>query len=372
MSIGSDHLVAETLRVAGDLLGTRLRPLRAPFPGSRRTLVVRAADPSGRSVVVKRYVSHGVLDAYAREASALSALAGIDGSPAPRVLAESGHPRLVVLEDLGDAPHLAEHLLGVDPEMATRSLVEWADAVARLHVAGRGLRDAFAAGVRGRDPFVDDVDYLPGQLAAAAETWERLGAALDLPVPVGLLDTVSTLPSRFRLDAHSLSAADMCPDNNLVGPDRLRLLDFEFAVWRHIAWDAAYLYVPWPTCWCAWSLDPSAAKSALERWRSVVAAAWPDVSGPDLDHDLALAREGWAWLAGSWCVAGLVDDTTNPPNPAKPSPRMPDRSLRFLRTAAEGIALPELAPLARVLAERIVERYAAREVPLAPAFRGGC
>jgi hypothetical protein len=160
----------------------------------------------------------------------------------------------------------------------------------------------------------------------------------------------------------------MCPDNNLVGGSGVRLLDFEFAVWRHVAWDAAYLTVPWPTCWCAWSLDATVARAALDRWRAGVAVAWPDASGPGLDHDLALAQEGWAWLAGSWSVAALVDGTGNPPNPAKPSPRMADRSLRLLRVAARGEALPELVPLAWALAEPLVDRYGAQDVALAPAF----
>ena len=52
-------------------------------------------------------------------------------------------------------------------------------------------------------------------------------------------------------------------------------------------------------------------------------------------------------------------------------PRMPDRVLRFLRTAAGGRALPELAEVARRLARAVETTYAAADVPLAPAFTGG-
>jgi hypothetical protein len=51
-------------------------------------------------------------------------------------------------------------------------------------------------------------------------------------------------------------------------------------------------------------------------------------------------------------------------------PRMPDRSLRFLRTAAEGRALPELADVAGRLADVVAHQHGAVEVPLAPAFAG--
>ena len=78
---------------------------------------------------------------------------------------------------------------------------------------------------------------------------------LRVAVPEGTFDVLAALPSRFRVDASSLSAAEICPDNNLVGDAGLVLLDFEFALWRPIAWGRPYLSVPWPTCWCASSLD---------------------------------------------------------------------------------------------------------------------
>jgi aminoglycoside/choline kinase family phosphotransferase len=364
-------LVAETLEVAGRLLGAALAADGDIFPGSRRTLVVRAREASGRRVVVKRYLTDQVEAPYAREAAALAALTTVPGAPAPRLLAECGDPRVVVLSDLGDAPHLASHLLGSDAHAAAASLADWAEGLARLHVAGRGLRDAFVDGVRARAGDAVVVDYLPAHLAGAARAWPGLARALGVEVPDDAWEVLREVPSRFRVDAASLSAADMCPDNNLLDDAGVRLLDFEFAIWRPVAWDVAYLHVPWPTCWCAWSLDASAAEAALDRWRGVAATAWPGVATPAFDVDLALAREAWAWLAGSWCVAEVVEGRRRTPNPAKPMPRMPDRSLRLLRTAAEGVALPELADVARRLADAVADAHGAVAVPLAPAFAAG-
>ena len=366
--MGQDVLV-ETLAVASRLVGRPLRAVGEPFPGSRRTLVVRAVDLSGRSFVLKRYLSDEGHEAYAREASALEVLAGV--APTPSLVAESDDPRLVVMDDLGDGTHLADALLGADPGLATTTLSGWAAAVAGLHVAGNDVRDAFEAGVRARSSEPIEVDYLPGQLAEVVVVWTRLAAALGVTVPHGTFDVLATVPARFRVDASSLSAADMCPDNNLVGDAGLVVLDFEFALWRPIVWDAAYLTVPWPTCWCAWSLEASSAQHALQRWRDTVAVAWPEVHGADFDHDLDLATEAWAWLAGSWCLADLVDGEPQRVNRVKPMPRMPNRVLRFLRTAAAGRALPELADVALRLARAVETTYAAADVPLAPAFGGG-
>jgi len=362
-------LVAETLDVASRLLGTTLTAAAAPFPGSRRTLVVRVTGQVGDAYVVKRYTGEEAAETYAREAAALAALAG--RARTPRLLAECGDPRLVVMDDLGDGAHLAEVLLADDAGRAAAGLRGWGDSVGALHVAGRGVRDAFVEGVAARSGEQLELDYLPGQLAEAAAEWPRLATALDVEVTPGTFDVLESVPSRFRVDATSLSAADMCPDNNLLTDAGLALLDFEWALWRPIAWDAAYLRVPWPTCWCAWSLDAAASDAALARWRTAVVQVWPEVAGPDFEHDLDLATEAWAWLAGSWCLRPLVDGEPAPANPVKPMPRMPDRTLRFLRTASRGRAIPELAGVASALADAVTSTYAAEPVPLAPAFVGG-
>src|SRR5689334_16782151 len=138
--VGQDVL-AETLAVAAGLVGGPLRAVGEPFPGSRRTLVVRTVDPSGRSFVVKRYLSDEGREAYAREASALEALTGV--AQTPTLVAESSDPRLVVMGDLGDGTHLADALLGDDADRASTTLSGWATAVAGLHRAGHQVREAF-------------------------------------------------------------------------------------------------------------------------------------------------------------------------------------------------------------------------------------
>ena len=369
----SSDLLDETLQAASGLIGERLEVVGDAFPGSRRTLVLRVRS-AGRFLVVKRYLGAEGREAYAREASALTALAGFAGTPG--LVAESSTPRLVVMDDLGDGTHLADALLGPDADLAFTTLSGWAAALAGLHTAGRDTREAFEAGVLARAASEPEsrveIDYLPGQLATAATEWDRLAKALEVDVPEGTFDGLAGVPRRFRVDASSLSAADMCPDNNLVrvSGDPV-LLDFEFAVWRPVAWDAAYLRVPWPTCWCAWSLEAAAAQMALDRWRESVGLVWPAVLGAGFDHDLDLATEAWAWLAGSWCLGPLVDGEPQRTNPVKPMPRMPDRVLRFLRTAADGRALPELAEVAQRLARAVETTYDATDVPLAPAFTGG-
>ena len=165
----SPDLLDETLQAASGLIGERLEVVGDAFPGSRRTLVLRVRS-AVRSLVVKRYLGAEGREAYAREASALTALAGFAGTPG--LVAESSTPRLVVMDDLGDGTHLADALLGPDADLASTTLSGWAAALAGLHTAGRDTREAFEAGVlaraAGEPESRVEIDYLPGQLATAA------------------------------------------------------------------------------------------------------------------------------------------------------------------------------------------------------------
>ncbi len=71
----------------------------------------------------------------------------------------------------------------------------------------------------------------------------------------------------------ALTPGDACPDNNIETPDGLVLIDFEVADFRHVAWDAAYLTEPWPTCWCSWRLPSEVTDEAVARWRATIEPA---------------------------------------------------------------------------------------------------
>src|SRR2546429_3760393 len=92
---------------------------------------------------------------------------------------------------------------------------------------------------------------------------------VDVDVPTHALDELRGLGSRLSCAGPAaLTPADACPDNNVRTAGGLVLIDFEGAQWRHIAWDVAYLAVPWPSCWCAWQLPADVAARAVEAYRA--------------------------------------------------------------------------------------------------------
>ena len=253
--------------------------------GGDRTAVhrVRAIDAEGRdsTVIVKQFFTAG--ESWARETAALSVLPPELG--APRLLASGADPALVVMTDAGRGDNLAEVLLGDDPERAAASLQRWAEAVAAVHVATRGLREPFRAALdeRAGDLALHEA-RIGNDIDDAVRVLDRACGSLSVSVPAGAFDEVRELYHRLGADgAAALTPADACPDDNVAVDGGFVIVDYENAQWRHVAWDVAYLRVPWPTCWCSWRLPDDVADAAVAAYRRVAGPAFAAVADPAFD-----------------------------------------------------------------------------------------
>jgi hypothetical protein len=356
-----------------------------------RTLVLRtrvsAETGLPTSVIVKAHLYDGPWATSVREPAGLGLLTSYVVRPAlaPELLAVADDPPMVVLRDLsptGPPRDLAALLLGADPVAAEDGLLAWADTLGRLHVATAGRRDemsdALAATARrlGRDapPTDETSDSLDRAAATLADLLPRLGV---IPSASALAE-IRHLQDGFGGDDRcwALTPGDTCPDNNVLTEAGVVLFDFEGAAIRHLAWDAAYLRVPWPSCWCAWRLPEDVARRALDRWRSAVGGHVPHVATPDFEADLERAESGWAAVSTGWFLAGALEGDDVPGGTDGTADRRvaPGRRalvLHRLARAAGGTA-PGLSAWRRLAAET---RAAAEAVwgpvdlELAPAFR---
>lgn len=337
--------------------------------GSHRSEVrrVRASWPDRETTVIaKRFGSAG--EGWVRECAALSILP--EGAPAPRPVAECAEPAIVVMSDLGSGPAVSDALLADDPVHAAEAVQLWAQTVGELHRATLELRERFhaALGLRSGDiPVADhtvstDID----EATLALEQW---CIRLDVGVPPHALSQLRELPRRLGPGGPAaLSPSDACPDNNIRVDDGLVLLDFEGAQWRHVAWDVAYLTVPWPSCWCSWRLPGDVVERAVERYRAAVADVLPYVRTTQFRDDVAAAAVGWSLMSTTWFLQRALADDPPSLHIEHPVPTRRAMILHRLDGARRNTALPELAALAGRLRERLVDRWG--EVPLgfAPAF----
>jgi Ser/Thr protein kinase RdoA (MazF antagonist) len=345
----------EALAAAAAALGRSLT-VTDRLRGSDRSTVVRATVDGGPDTVIVKAHRPEYTEDWRREAAALAALSGRE-LPVPELLATVDDPPLVVLADAGDGPNLADALLGGSAAAATGRLHAWADALAAVHVATHGS-DALP-------------DLMPDLLAGAADRLVAHLPALGVAPGEQALDDLRAAAGSFTTRADALTPADACPDNNVMTPLGMVLIDFEEACVRHVAWDAAYLLLPWPSCWCSWGLPDEVARAALSRWREAVARGVPAVAGADFDRDLDVAVVAWAVMSSAWFLRGALDEEHEPPGGADlpgPTRRAVIRHRLRLVTGRRAVS-PALATLADDVLDATADRWGDHRLAVAPAYR---
>ncbi len=363
-------------------LGERLRA------GSQRSLVVRAVARRGddeRAVVLKLAVDGG--PGGVREEAALRLLTR-RGAPGVVPLLGVGDPAaglpVLVLADLGAAPTLADALLGDDAAAATDALVRWASAVGRLQASTSDAGETYAAALAEASPLGPPAaDSTREALADAVVALRRELPRLGVELTGAAADELRGIGEHLARTGtpRGLVPGDTCPDNAvLVGgddagaPEGIRLLDLEGAEHRHVVWEAAYLLLPWPSCWCSWRLPGPAVDAALAAWRAAVTPAVPPgCSDVELSADLDAAVVAWTAVSAGWFLPAALGDDPGPTDTAKEGlvPRRRALLQHRTRVAAEraGTAWPALAGWAEQLHAAAVDAWGDRPLDVAPAYR---
>jgi Ser/Thr protein kinase RdoA (MazF antagonist) len=342
-----------------------------------RTDVFRLRLDGGRSVVLKRRGESreqgqhgGEAEGFGIELAALEYLNAMPVPVAPRLLGADTEAGIVLIEDLGRGPSLADSMLTGQYDQAHADLIAYARALGSLHAWSRS-RGAALAALRAR--------YAPG--AALEPAWmgaiERgreafLGVAAALGLATdGAGDEISGLGALMSGSGPGGSGylglvhGDACPDNvRLTGGDCL-IFDFETSGWGPVVLDAAYLLAPFPSCWCFGALPAAVAVPAMDAYRAQVRTAGIEL-GPDWDGAMAAAVAGWIIARGTVLTGALDEDSRWGTTGIRP------RLLAWLRsfTGAAGQAdvLPRLRTLAAELDEVLSRRWPQAPVPEYPAL----
>lgn len=349
------------------LPGVTLRDAKQLHASGRSTVWrVRARWPDAdeTTVIVKRFADAD--EWFIREAAALATCSS--HAPTAQLLLESSAPPLVVMTDVGTGPSVADALRGSDPAAAAEAVRQWAATIGRLHRTTMGHREQFRAALGQRSG-----ELLLGEsrmslaVDEAARLLEQQCLQLDVTVPPHALQELRELPRRLSGDAAAISPDDACPEDNVWLGDRLMLVDFEGAQWRHVAWDVAYLTVPWPTCHCSWKMPSDVASRALESYRAELEHELPYVREPQFRADVAAAALGWSLISTAWYLtSALSDDEHDATTPSRRALVL--HRLDVARHVDEPAAAAELA--ARLRAE-LVDRWGAVRLGYAPAFDEG-
>jgi hypothetical protein len=369
--------VDELLAAATAALGVTLAAPRN-LGGNDQSIVLRCLLQDGGSVIVKAYQDGGVgRECFAAEAAGLTLTGGT--GLGPRLLVASRAERLIVMTDLGSWPSLADVLLGDSADAAEEALLSWVRACGELAVA-----------TVGREP--DLARLLPAYRTrpapGPAERWpsRRIGeipwllASLSIPAPPGLSRELAEVASILDQPWYDVfSPGDICPDNNLLTTGGVRFVDYERAGFHPAFLDAAYLRMPFSTCWCVFRLPDGMAARAERVYRELVSEVHPELAGDDVWlPGVRLAVAAWSSHAMTYLLdrsliadMSMIDDGREAPT-KRQLLRYRWQQLIAELESADGAAgepeLPALGALARQLLAR-TEHWQVAELPLYPAFR---
>ncbi|GIH92162.1 hypothetical protein ACFFMN_18075 [Planobispora siamensis] len=354
------------MRAAADLLATELS---APVDlgGSRRSTVLRCRTAEGDSVIVKSFSGEPeALRCFASEAAGLSL-----GLAGPRLLGVDSTVPLVVMADLGDAPSLADVLLGRDPRAAAEGLLTWARGLGRL-AAGSVRRRADLARLWAR--------YGGGMRAPEDEPWMQESAAAllaqlaeaGIAAPSGLAGELEEIRTVVGKEYPAFTPGDTCADNNLLTPEGLRLIDFEAACFQSVFLTAAYCRMPFATCWCVFRIPAGPAEEVEDAFRAEVVTAYPALAG-DAVWQAGMRRAIAVWTV--FMTVHLLPRTAQDGPMHRTRRPVPTRRqvLRYRwETAAAIEEYPAFAETMRLLLREIAGRWRdTPPLPVYPAFAGG-
>lgn len=233
------------------------------IPGIGATVVAKTRRVEGEG--------HGGPAFLRREAAALRTAAP-SGVTAQTIHVDDD-AGVMLQTDLGEWPTLQDVLLGDDPAVAARGMVEMAAAVGRLHAS---TVDRSAEHQRHLAAFSADVQT--GQMYTDfAERWDEIEQAcaeLGLPSGKRARDEVTRLLARSTRPGPSsaLTHRDLNPTNVLLTDAGARLVDFEGSGFGHLGIDACFLYYPFPHHSNPWGLLPDGVvESADAAYRAALA-----------------------------------------------------------------------------------------------------
>jgi hypothetical protein len=375
----SSALVRAALAAGSQAVGRQLSsPVK--LTGSDRSVVLRCQDSAGGTVVIKTYPQDDDGPAsFAAEAAGLTISGGT--GLAPELLAASAARLTVVMSDLGSGRSMADALLADSGAAARATLLDWARDCGELSAATteraaefETLKSRYLAG----RPDEGDAARFSGRILAVGERLAKLAARpgsglKDVIFPRGLDADLAAVAAAIRASQYPIfTPGDICPDNNLITGGRIRFLDFESADVYSVFLDAAYIRMPFSTCWCVFRLPSELAAEAEAVYRGQVTRVHPELAD-DATWRAGVRRAvaAWSLRTMSWLLPwSIEEDRPMAPDRVCPGSRQLMRYRLHVLVAELSQAgdLPAIAELAESLLAA-TEQWHAAEMPLYPAFR---
>ncbi len=373
-------LLADDLDAAADLEVVdrfRVNVWRVAVRGGSRdvppTVIVRAgpdrvSDPRSQPGDGLRW--HEVFANEVAGTRFLAELTELEGR-VPVELAGDVDRQVLVSQDLGTGPSVADVLLADDRDRALALLEQHAAMLGDVASASFGKTDRYAVIRSDCGPPASPHNLRPTGGAALHRFLDGFARDVGVVPADDVDDEVARIVSAAATppsDWTAYSPADACPDNNVVTEDgRLAMFDFGYGAVRHLGLDTTYFSLPFPTCWCYAPLPQNLRSHLLETYRTAVGQRVPAVRDDDA-WTTAVAWAAAAWFI-DWIVAVAIAEDTRERQRGPLSGKAAVASQ--VATVAEVIApvYGALSELASRTAASLQARWGITEVPTYPALR---
>ncbi|RZS30509.1 hypothetical protein EV193_11629 [Herbihabitans rhizosphaerae] len=325
------------------LLGQQVE-LVANLSFSSRATVLRLRVAGGSTVIVKQHVSE------ARFHNEKLALTSLPTSISPELITASNG--IVIMEDVGDGPSVANLLLANDAAAARNALQSWASSLGKI--ASHTADEPFGSAVS------KDFEHCMRAHADLSKLWEVPLAGAQINELRRIVTSLKT-PGPY----HILTVSDAaCPDNNRVTADgTVRLFDFEYAQRGHAAVDAAYILAPFCSCWCVAPM-PS---PVTDHMYAAYSAEYPKAQSQEF-RNLSIAAAVVLILPGLLRSSIKALEGVTTPQSQPPYSALQRCYLRLDWLSNQDAVAPEFAYFARRLQERVAHRIAIPDISTYPAF----
>jgi hypothetical protein len=191
-------------------------------------------------------------------------------------------------------------------------------------------------------------------------------------LPIGWGAEVDALWALLERAGHfdAFNVTDACPDNHLLAGDVVRFFDFEFAGFAHALLEAAYLVLPFPTCWCVGRLPDALQRRAVDVYRTELSVHGTAAQDSELfRRSLLTACAAWTLRSVVWTIgdALVTDDDWGL---ATHRQRHIYRLERFAAMADEANELCAIGQVTKDLAGELRRRWRGRDLgfPVYPAL----
>lgn len=261
------------------------------FP--QRTVVVKHAPPTGSTLDDAAFLREVVAYQFTTSLSATA-------RPGPTLLGYDTQQRLIILSDSGDGETLADALQRADADEHVAILRNLGTALGKMHAGTADEEDAFNVLfhrlTRSRAHSADIQQLrdrlLVHRIRLGVELLKRSG--IEVPDEVAL--TAANIQNRLLTGGmRAFTPFDLSPDNIIYSAGKHHFLDYEWAGFRDVSFDVAFVVARFPMYLSAQPFSAEATQAFIEAWVAEVAETWPGVRHADtLKARITAAMIGWA------------------------------------------------------------------------------